>query len=135
MNSCTYCKALLPPDLFIIFCPECGATMIDLEYELAKKREENIKRVSMKQQIAWTFIPFLNLVAAYRVKRLYSFLYYTFLALIPFLVAALSPVYPVYFVFYFIGLWLIFCLIMVPFIIKWSSEFNFFYSMLEKLDE
>jgi hypothetical protein len=99
--------------------------MRDLESELAKKRKGNIERVSMKQQIALTFIPFGNLMAAYSVKKLQRFLLYAFLGSFFFLAAFITSnklsVNPLVF---FIVAWLVSSLIMVQFIIKWSSAFN-----------
>jgi C4-dicarboxylate transporter len=54
----------------MLFCPECGANIFDLEQEFKRRQKHGIKKVSTKWQIFFSLIPFMPLVAAYRIRKL-----------------------------------------------------------------
>ena len=72
VTSCKHCDSFLPSTSGILFCPQCGATINDIENESIKKRKSN--KVSMMSQILLSSLPFLAFVAAKRVNKLRIFI-------------------------------------------------------------
>jgi hypothetical protein len=70
MDSCRYCKSAISRESNVLFCPECGANLFDLEQEAKRRQKSGIKKVNIKRQIFFSMIPFMSLVAAYRVRKL-----------------------------------------------------------------
>lgn len=70
MDSCRYCKSAISRESNVLFCPDCGANLFDLEQEAKRRQKSGIKKVSIKRQIFFSMIPFMPLVAAYRVRKL-----------------------------------------------------------------
>jgi membrane protein DedA with SNARE-associated domain len=127
----------------MIFCPNCGEKIRDLETELAKKKKENIKEVDILVQIILTFIPFVNTLAAIRIGKLRIFIAKASLAIFisSFITLGLGLLLGGHVitqnVSYIIGpiiWWLVSALILVYYITKWSRAFNELQSLLERLD-
>lgn len=70
MDSCKNCKSSISRDSNILFCPQCGANIFDLEQVIKSRRKENIKKVSIKWQTFFSMIPFMPLLAAHRIRKL-----------------------------------------------------------------
>jgi hypothetical protein len=121
---------------------------------MTRKSNQNISRVSMKWQVIFAIIPFINFVAAYKINKLKktsiiysisaavtfftlfltgyflpvgvgSFLYYS--------IAEITEYQYSNYVMYFIIFGLIPSLVMVYFIIRWSRQWNKLISFLEYL--
>jgi hypothetical protein len=121
---CKYCKAPLPLDVVVLFCPDCGQS-INLDAQATKQK--TLKPVDIKSQYILTFIPFLNLIAARKlgtfkqsIARLIpdAFLLFIFLAMIAYPNTRHSNL------LYFLITWLISSLVMLYFIRRWSVEWN-----------
>jgi hypothetical protein len=85
VDSCKYCKSPISHDSNILFCPQCGANIFDLEQEVKRRRKDGTKKVSIKWQILFSIIPLMPLVAAYRLRKLRkAFLIYVIAAALPF---------------------------------------------------
>lgn len=54
----------------MLFCPECGANIFNLEQEFKRRQKYGIKKVSTKWQTFFSLIPLMPLVAAYRIRKL-----------------------------------------------------------------
>ena len=144
MNSCKNCKALLPSHLIMLYCPECGITIINIEKRTEKKKFRKQGKVSIKRQILLTILPLLLFVASYRIFKLRkTVLIYAILSIGSFLYLTLFfhyymlPIfypddyyqiyylYPLFSIFYFsIPFWILPSVVMVYFIIKWSKLWN-----------
>ena len=136
MDSCKHCKALLPPES-MFFCPDCGQIIMH-DHKMTAKR--NIKRVGMRTQVLLAIIPLVNVVSAYRVKKIKKLLvvYFSSVAASFFPALALNSFYlyripsgyesnfsELYTIFFWIVLsWLIQSVMMVYFIRKWSTRWN-----------
>jgi hypothetical protein len=88
MDSCRYCKSSISRDSNILFCPQCGANIFDLEQEVKRRQKDGIKKVSIKWQTFLSIIPFMPLVAAYRIRKLRR-------ALIIYVIAAVLPLFAI----------------------------------------
>ncbi len=144
MASCKYCKSLLPPDphdSIILFCPECGATIVNLEQGIERKQKYGIKKVSITRQTFFSVIPFMPFVAARRIEKLrkaiiiYSI---TVLLSLPIMIWVASTVNlrGLSLDFFWLGtsLYLMPSLVMVYFIRKWSMRWNKEIALLQYLD-
>lgn len=76
MGVCSRCKGLLPPHTVVIFCPTCGIEILDIQ------KEKNRRKKSTRWQIFFAFLPYVNIFAAYRIKKLDEFLRYLALNLV-----------------------------------------------------
>jgi hypothetical protein len=90
MESCKNCKALLPSHLIMLYCPECGITIINIEKRTEKKKFRKQGKVSIKRQILLTILPLLLFVTSYKIFKLRkTVLIYTILSIGSFLYLAL----------------------------------------------
>jgi hypothetical protein len=69
MNSCNNCKTLLPKKVLLLFCPECGIKINDIVFGNSPRNKSHIKKVSLKQQIFFTIIPFMVILAAHKIRK------------------------------------------------------------------
>src|SRR5688572_14701656 len=69
MNSCNNCKKLLPKKVLLLFCPECGININDIVFGNSPRNKSHIKKVSLKQQIFFTIIPFMVILAAHKIRK------------------------------------------------------------------
>jgi hypothetical protein len=84
MDSCRYCKSSISRDSNVLFCPQCGANIFNLEQEVKRRQKRGIKKVSIKWQTFLSMIPFMPLVAAYRIRKLRkAFIIYVIAAVLP----------------------------------------------------
>ena len=67
MPKCKQCGALLALDVVVLFCSECGQS-INIDRKVSELKT-NLKTLNMKKYLFLTFIPFLNLIAAYKLGR------------------------------------------------------------------
>jgi hypothetical protein len=137
--SCKQCQALLPLDVSILFCPECGQS-INLDAQ-ARKQTKNLKMVNMKTQLLFTFIPFANLFAAYKLRKLRLSLARVIpdLWLLYLIIYSLVHVMSNDFRLTIFGIillsvpWLMPSIVMFYFIRRWSAEQNSRLAFLESL--
>jgi hypothetical protein len=141
--SCKYCSALLPPDLITLFCPECGATLTNLEKEMARKRNKDRRsQVSIKLQAFFAIIPILTFVASYRVKKFRKCIIIYSIALVAALINGVYILQTLRLIgaeysgalLSLLSLWLVPSSIMVYFIIKWSRYWNKVFALLQHLE-
>lgn len=136
MASCKYCNALLPSEFILLFCPNCGAMITNLEKEMEKIRNQNIRRADMKLQTFFAMIPFINLLAAYRIRKLkISCIIYSILIIALFLIffvigfRSFSPR------ILFVTSILLIIVTMVYFIRKWTRQWNKHIDFLEVINK
>ena len=148
MESCKNCKALLPSDLIMLYCPECGITITNIEKRTEKKNFRKLRKVSIKMQILLTILPLLLFVTSYRIFKLRkSVLIYAILSIGSLLYLFLffhgymlnilyaedfynhnfdyyQLTYISYISYPIISFWIIPSVVVVYFILKWSKLWN-----------
>ena len=149
MDFCKNCKSLLPQNLVILYCPECGITLTNLEKSI-RQDKQNSKMISIKTQILFAILsfilPFLLFVTSYRIHKLKkTLLLYTILSLgsfifLIFVNTILIKIFNPYanidqfpFHILFISVCIIPSSFMIYFITKWTKSFNAKISFLESL--
>lgn len=123
MPSCRNCKALLPLDVIMLFCPECGQSL-NLKAQSSKGRAY-LNTVDMRRQFIITFIPFLNLFMAHDLGKIKQ----SIARLVPDLLILLSVYYMLFYpnygaFFTIIILWIIPSLVMFYFVRRWTLQMN-----------
>ena len=86
MDSCKNCKSSISRDSNILFCPQCGADIFDMEHKFKNRGKAKFKEVSIKWQTFFSFVPFMPLLALYKIRKLRKgVILYTLAAAAPFL--------------------------------------------------
>lgn len=137
--TCKQCGAVLPLDVVILFCSECGQS-INIRGK-ALKLKTDLETLNMKEHLFLTFIPFLNIFPAYKLGKFkYSLgrLIPDVLLLLFLLIWSVTPLHPFFSASLIIVLWIIPSMVMLYFIrrltVEWNNRVEFLESLQSKTD-